>query len=263
MIYINKNEGFEYVSSGLFKSDGSWCHPRRIIDTYEIIFMYYGTAYICEGGIEYTLKQDDVLILSPGREHYGFCVSDESVSFAWLHYRTDCKSYKNISKHFKVSNAAAPRALFSQLMHTANTPGHSGKSVDLYAALYTEEILRNEKAQDDALCYLAARIKDYVIYNSEKNLSVKSIAACFGYHENHIGRIFKSAYDLNLKDYICVQRITYACSMLGTTIYTVKQISQIMNFKNENNFVKFFKYHTELTPSEYRRAYINKKINKK
>lgn len=96
MITLNENGTLKYVSSGLFQSDGSWIHPRGIIETYEIIFMYEGTAYICEDGTEYILHPDDVLILDPGREHYGFRVSEEYVSFSWLHFKTSCDRYKNL-----------------------------------------------------------------------------------------------------------------------------------------------------------------------
>lgn len=68
MITLNENGTLKYVSSGLFQSDGSWIHPRVTIETYEIIFMYEGTAYICEDGTEYILHPDDVLILDPDRD---------------------------------------------------------------------------------------------------------------------------------------------------------------------------------------------------
>lgn len=146
MITLNENGTLKYVSSGLFQSDGSWIHPRGIIETYEIIFMYEGTAYICEDGTEYILHPDDVLILDPGREHYGFRVSEEYVSFSWLHFKTSCDRYKNLPKHFHASNPAMPKTLFSQCMHIANTPGYDPVCTDLYTALYIEEIICNGSA---------------------------------------------------------------------------------------------------------------------
>ena len=76
-----------YISSGLFKSDGVWQHPKRIIDSYEIIFMHEGTAFICEEESEYILKKNDILVLEPGKLHYGFKESVEFVSFSWLHFK--------------------------------------------------------------------------------------------------------------------------------------------------------------------------------
>ncbi len=262
MITLNENGTLKYVSSGLFQSDGSWIHPRVTIETYEIIFMYEGTAYICEDGTEYILHPDDVLILDPGREHYGFRVSEEYVSFSWLHLKTSCDRYKNLPKHFHASNPAMPKTLFSQCMHIANTPGYDPVCTDLYTALYIEEIICNGSAVSVSKNRLAAQVKEYVNLNIEKDLTVRLVSEHFGYHENYISKVFKAAYGVLLSRYIVNQRLAYARALLNTTLYTVNQISRQLSFKSENHFVKFFKYHTHITPSEYRNSYTNIHINK-
>lgn len=263
MITLSPNKQINYVSSGIFKSDGPWQHPRTTTDTYEIILMYDGIAYICEGEAEYTLQKNDILILEPGTEHYGFKISNEYVSFSWLHYRTTISEYQCISKHFTAANPHALKTLFSQCLHTANTPGYNPICADLYTALYLEEILCNHKVSKETQNQLAAQIKEYVRLNIEKDISVKSIADHFGYHENHISKIFKSTYGVILKKYISEQKIEYIRALLSTTLYTVSRIAQTASFKSENHLIKFFKYHTGLTPSEYRNTYINTYTNKK
>ena len=237
MITLNENGTLKYVSSGLFQSDGSWIHPRVTIETYEIIFMYEGTAYICEDGTEYILHPDDVLILDPDREHYGFRVSEEYVSFSWLHFKTSCDRYKNLPKHFHSSNPAMPKTLFSQCMHIANTPGYDPVCTDLYTALYIEEIICNGSAVSISKNHLAAQVKEYVNLNIEKDLTVRLVSEHFGYHENYISKVFKAAYGVLLSRYIVNQRLAYARALLNTTLYTVNQISRQLSFKSENHFV--------------------------
>lgn len=260
MINLNKKDSIEYISSGLFKSDGDWCHPHRTIDSYEIIFMNKGCAYICEDSENYTVKENDVLFLEPGKEHYGFRTSTDHVSFFWLHFITDSERYKHIEKHFSVSNPSALKTLFSQCLHTVNTPAYTSVCADLYTALIAEEILCCVISAPGN--YLATQIKEYISLNTDKALTVKSIAARFGYHENHISRIFKETYGVLLRDYIADRRLAHARNLLHTTLYTVDRISQILSFKSENHFVKFFKYHTNITPTEYRNAYPNTHTNK-
>lgn len=262
MIYLNENEYIEYVSSGLFKSDGSWRHPRRVTDSFEIIFMYDGTAYIGEEGEEYVLRKNDVLFLERGKEHYGFRTSEEFVSFAWLHFVTNSEKYKAIKKCFTASNPNALKNLFSQCMHAVNTPNYDRVCADLYTALFAEEILRSSRPGTASANMLAASIKEYVNANADKNLSVSGVADRFGYHENHTSRVFKSAYGTGLKEYILKRKIEYAEALLGTTLYTVGRIAYMLSFKSENHFIKFFKYHTGLTPTEYRNTYINTHVNK-
>lgn len=105
-------------------------------------------------------------------------------------------------------------------------------------------------------------MKEYVNLNIEKDLTVRLVSEHFGYHENYISKVFKAAYGVLLSRYIVNQRLAYARALLNTTLYTVNQISRQLSFKSENHFVKFFKYHTHITPSEYRNSYTNIHINK-
>jgi len=262
MINLNERDNLHFLSAGLFKSDGVWRHQRRIIDSYEIIFVHEGTIYICEDGIEYILKKNDVLLLEPGKEHYGYKDSTDPVSASWLHYQTNCAEYMNYLKNFTVPDHYTLKTLFSQCLHTANTQGYNRITLDFYTALIIEELLKNIKTSSSSGNYLASQIKEFVRLNIEQNLSVKTIAEHFGYHENHVSRVFKTTYGTLLKTYIAGQRLEFSRNLLLNTMYSIKQISQMMSFKSENHFIKFFKYHTKMYPSEYRNTYCNTHMNK-
>ena len=253
----------KYISSGLFKSDGVWQHPKRIIDSYEIIFMHEGTAFICEEESEYILKKNDILVLEPGKLHYGFKESVEFVSFSWLHFKALKERYKNLPKHIEITEPYILKNLLSQCLHTANTPSYSSVCNDLYTALIIEEILTMEKAQSVPGKYLSVQIKEWIRVNIEKDITIGMLAKEIGYHENHISRVFKEAYSVGLKNYITEMRLENVKNLLSTTLYTIKQIAGIMSFKSENHLIKFFKYHMNMTPTEYRNTYVNIKINKK
>ncbi len=262
MILLNKDENTEYSSSGLFKSDGIWCHPRRVIDTYEIIFVYEGTAYICEDGIEYELGANDILILEPGKLHYGYRESENFVSFMWLHFKICKKQHCSLPKHMHMSEPYMLKNLFAQCLHTVNTPTYSPVCADLYTALILEEIASEQKTRAYAGRQLSANIREWIRLNIEKDISVCSIARHFGYHENHVSRVFKEAYGVGLKDYIIKMKLDNAKNLLSASLYSVKQISRILSFRSENHFIKFFKYHVKITPTEYRNTYINTHVNK-
>jgi len=252
-----------YIHSGLFKSDGIWQHPKRVIDSYEIIFMHEGIAYIYEDGIEYTLKKNDILVLEPGKLHYGFKESKEFVSFSWIHFKTTKENYKNLPKHMQITEPYILKNLLSQCLHTANTPSYDRICCDLYTALIIEEILTLEKATGFSGKYLSVQIKEWIRVNIEKDITVGMIAKEMGYHENHISRVFKSAYSVGIKEYIADMRLENIKNLLSTTLYTIKQIAHMLSFKSENHLIKFFKYHMNMTPTEYRNTYVNTRINKK
>ncbi len=261
MITVNSNDNITYASSGLFKSDGEWIHPKRIIDTYEIIIMYEGTAYLAEADTEFTLNKNDVLFLEPGKEHFGYKASTAPVSFFWLHYNTFGEKYKKLPKFISISDPYSLKALCSQLLHTANTPSYDHTSSELFCALIAEEIISKSKTEDMPGNLLAIQIKEWIRINLNKPLTVKKIAENFGYHENHIARVFKSSFNIGIKEYITECKLKATKDMLCTTLYTIKQVAHIHGFESENHFIKFFKYHTGMTPTECRNIHINTHIN--
>ena len=261
MITLNCKDSLTYVSSGLFKSSDTWIHPRRRIDTYEIIIMYEGTAFICEEGQEFQLHKNDILFLEPEKEHFGYKKSDEFVSFAWIHFKTTGYRFKNLPKLTHTDDIFSLKTLVSQLLHTTNTPSYNDTVSDMFCALIAEEILFQNKSDDVSGKLLAVQIKEWIRININKNITVKQIAEHFGYHENHISRIFKNSYNICVKKYITEYKIKITKDMLLTSLYSIKQIAYLCGFDSENHFIKFFKYHANITPTEYRNTYINTHIN--
>lgn len=263
MLFLDSDTLLQYISSGLFKSDGEWIHPKREIDSCEIIFITEGTAYICEDEKNFILSENDIFILEPNKIHFGFQPSTNPVSFFWLHFNTFGDNYNNLPKHFNISNSFHLKTLFSQLLHIANTPDYSNICPDLFTALIIEEVLFQNRTTMFSGSTLAVQIKEWIRININSDINVKKVAKHFGYHENYIGKIFRATYNIGIKEYITDSKLKNTKNLLSTTLYTIKQIAYATGFENENHFVKFFKYHSGMTPTEYRNIYTNTHINKK
>lgn len=263
MLTVDNKNTIEYISAGLFNSDQVWCHPRRCIDTYEIIFMLEGCAYINESGYEYTLTQNDILLLDCQKEHYGFQPSTEKVSFFWIHFKVDDEAVNSLPKFFSVSEPYLLKNLFSQCLHICNTSSYDKVCADLYTALIIHEIKKNFKESSSSSNYLATRIREWIRVNIDKNITLTDIAYEFSLHPNHISRVFKQTYGIGIKKHINSEKLKKSQSLLLTTHLNIKQISLELSFQSENHFIKFFKYHTKITPSEYRNSYTNTHTNKK
>lgn len=261
MITLNCNSTLTYVSSGLFKSAGEWIHPKRSIDTYEIIIMYEGNAFICENACNFELKKNDILLLEPSKEHYGYKSSTDFVSFAWLHFNAVGEHFQALPKLIHSDDLFSLRTLISQLLHASNTPNCSSITSDMFCALIVEEILFLNKTTEIPGNTLAVQIKEWIRNNISKNITVQQIAEHFSYHKNHIARIFKNSYNISIKQYITSHRLKLAKDQLCNTLYNINQIALSCGFESENHFVKFFKYHSGVTPTEYRNIYINTHIN--
>ena len=74
----------QFSHMGYFNSEKPWIHPKRISNTYEIIFVTDGQVFMREEDKDYTLNKGDLLILNPNLSHEGFKES-ANVKFYWLH----------------------------------------------------------------------------------------------------------------------------------------------------------------------------------
>lgn len=59
----------EYISSGLFIAQDEWIHPRRIIDSYEIIFVMNGKVFLRENDTKYSINKTGLRIFSEPAFH--------------------------------------------------------------------------------------------------------------------------------------------------------------------------------------------------
>ena len=248
----------EFSSCGNFVSRGEWSHPRRTNDTYEIIFVLSGKVYISEGGRNHILEKNDILILSPKKEHYGFR-SSKDVSFFWLHFKTKATLLEN---RFAFSDTAQLMSLFRMLMHLRSTPFYPPSSCNHITCLIINEIsfLSKKVERSENAAYMAA---EYVTANIRLRLTVSDVAERLGYNPDYLCRLFKQVFGKNLKSYIAEETVKTAKTLLSEPGSSPGFVSEMLGFESENLFSKFFKYHEGITPSKYISMCYNTHINHK
>ena len=259
MITFDDEICFSYESSGNFVTDDEWIHPIRKIDSFELILMLEGEAFIFEGKNEYRISKNDMLILSPNTEHGGYKPSFGDTSFFWLHFKTNeaipFKYLKNADTHEIIK-------LLKRLLHITNMPEYSKKTADSLAYLIFEEL--NLIGRENPIHQVKiAEIIEYIRINSHKPLTVKKLANHFNYNSDYIGKIFRQELDMGCKEYIIEQRLKLVENLLMTTKLSIKEIAARLSFPDENGFIKFFSYHRKMSPGEYRKQYYNTHLNNK
>ena len=260
MINFENGGYFSYETIGEFQSDGEWIHPRRTIDSFELIFVLDGTVYITENEIDYKIGKNSMIILEPEKEHYGTKIVNTAVSFYWFHFKTDLplpfKTADNLSQY-------DIKYLLKKLLHITNTSGYSFASSDSLGYLIYEELIQISHTPSENASVTVSLIKQYVKNNLHRNITVNEIAQNLRYNSDYIGKLFKNTTGISLKNYICDCRIKLAKDFLLTSNLKIKEIAQKLDFTDENLFVKFFIYHEKITPTLFRKKYYNTNINNK
>ena len=245
-----KSLNFEY--GGKFTSRAEWRHPERTIDTYEWIVMTEGDAVIEEDGVSYELHEGSVLLLEPGRVHRGGVVSKNRVSFYWIHFRRDDTLL--LEKCFSLREPYDVYLLCRQLLHYAQKQYPPDACDALLRVLFCE-LEQQSRSGQEASGALVSRVREWIRINADRALEVGDVAAQFGYHADYLSRVFQKAYGHGLKAEIAACKMRSIKRLLMESDLTLYQIADRVGIPDYKLFLKFFKYHEGMTPTEFRALY--------
>lgn len=251
-------ENAKYLFGGKFISRGTWCHPDRLPDNAELILVLKGHFSMTEEGIEYPLQPGDVLRLDAFARHWGTDPTTDTVSFYWVHFVGADKADLP-PKHFRPSSTAQAELLIRQLLHYGENPDYPADCADALLKVLLAEL--NHTAPQTGGRQTVNTILQWIKYNEGIPLRVSDVAAHFGYNEDYLNRLFKRFYPQGLKAYLDECRLQAITHDLLHEDISLQTLASKHGFTEYKYFLKFFKYHTGLSPTQYRKTYSDFYLN--
>lgn len=83
--------------------------------------------------------------------------------------------------------------------------------------------------------------------------SVKDLASELNISESYFHHLYKKYFEISPIADAINSRVEYSKQLLSSSNYSVREISEMLNYKNDTQFMKQFKLITNMTPSEYRK----------
>lgn len=254
MIILNDFQ-LEFASIGLFDTDNEWSHPKITVKTYELILVVNGNVNIAEENTSYNLKKGDLLLLNKDKEHYGTKKSYGHTSFYWLHFHCN-KVEKLLKKPVYTLDSLLAERTMKELSHLFATNKERAEVALLNFLLEIEGV-------NDYKNPLAYEIAEFVRINQNTPITVNDLSKRFGYNPDYLSKLIKKEFGFDAKTLITKYRLEYLKSLLVNTDYSLKEIAESAGFENLNYFIKFFKYHEKITPSNFRKKYFLLHMNNK
>ena len=118
------------------------------------------------------------------------------------------------------------------------------------AGVKEENVTSSLDVKENVVLSLA---KQYISDNIERAITLPEVAAYCHLSTKQLTRIFNEYEGTPPGEYINKKRIKIAQRYLNNDSYSLKQISELLNFTNEYYFNSFFKKHTGLPPGKYRK----------
>ena len=123
---------------------------------------------------------------------------------------------------------------------------------------FTEDIvsilmtLKSDTKNPDKYAQLADSVEDYLITNYNKNITNDILSKEFGFVPSYISRIFKRSKGVSPNEYVTHYRIELAKKLISENPdMRIKEIADIVGFKEAYYFSKTFKKETGMWPTEY------------
>jgi len=100
----------------------------------------------------------------------------------------------------------------------------------------------------------------FIKFNYKRRLKLNDVSREICVSPNHLNNIFKEITGKTVMQYLKDYKIKIACYLLGNTAKTLKAIAEELGYYDQYHFSKDFKNHIGYSPLQYRRKYLNIKL---
>jgi two-component system response regulator YesN len=104
------------------------------------------------------------------------------------------------------------------------------------------------------------QIKQYIILHSQEDISLEMIARKVELSPFYISKVFKEQLGINYIDFLTECRIQKAKSLMSNPELSLKEITFDVGYNDPNYFSKVFKKSCGISPTDYRKTMLSKKL---
>ena len=278
-----------FASAGKFVEGDGTIHPRRSLDSAVLLVGCGGCYPIAQDGREYQLTENRFLLLFPGHTHYGTAPAHGGQSHLWCHFcfpesiaeysesARSCAAVR-IPEFGTLLHPERIKLLFHQMIDASERiyeDENSKKQIcGLYIRLILAELNENTLESDRAALSAdtdahanrkrraaAAKVKEYLRIHAHEDIRASRLASAFHYNPDYLTHIFRKEYGMTLCAYTNSVRIKEAKKLLLDSDMKIGDIAAAVGFRDAKYFMKAFKKHTGVTPSEFRQSYYRVHMN--
>ncbi|ERL63862.1 AraC family transcriptional regulator [Schleiferilactobacillus shenzhenensis] len=281
MLYVNNTETIDarFISAGTFIHEAGWTHQRRIIDSYELMLPIQGAVPMQVGENAYQLKPGALLVVPPNVPHAGAAPTATAVRFDWFHMTLpDVHAVTEplvITEQINRAGLLLPNytdelvmdrvyMIATQLLDVYQARGRQAylqsilNSMLYEIAMQERIVLSKQAAGDEAL----QPVQDWLRIHARENINLNQIAAFFSYNPSYLSRLYKAKMHRTIGEEIEHFRLQAAETQLLETTKTVDQIARSVGYDDPKYFMRLFKKHENMTPTQFRKAYDRRHFNR-
>lgn len=271
----------EFITVGRSTWQAGMQHFSRTFHVYDLIFCTSGALYLTEEDKAYEITGGQMLVLEPGRKHWGHRPTEVDTQLYWLHFTHD-KPIRTVQEediawtmplHKGTDHDTQPiRQLmyipkYAQLDMDLLTP-ILDEMVDLYQMLQLEDALKLHALLGQLLSRLQKSIQsrkssrsklisdgiaEYLHQRRHEPFHASALEEHFHFNQDYLIRCFKKHRGMTPHQYVQSLSVEEAKQLLAGTTLLVETIAEKVGIADYNYFIRMFRTSTGLTPGKYRK----------
>ena len=272
-----------FIEGNLTKFERGTPHPDRTdLEYFDIIFVKKGRLFLTEGERNFTINQNEMLVLLPFKHHFPTRPTDEETEFYWLHFYTDSYYTEGDESRKLTTNIPIPSLHFHNHSYTIHLQKKCKlvdyeeiyKKIDQLLLATTNEnkdlsfwdiqinffslinLLEYQGMAMDSGYVMSEKIARFIRDNYHKPITSKKLAEEFNIHENTIAKYMKRYYNVTALEYLNTHRLEQARILLLKTDESIQSISEQCGFSDGSYFSSAFKKTYGLSPLNYRKKHM-------
>lgn len=282
------NAAVEFESAGQFIGLPGWIHEKRILESFELIFVTRGVLPLNVGTENLQISQGEIMLIPPESIHMGSEHLVSTLEFFWVHFRL--QSWHRSSPNYDtpstatmvVKTAACTIALplMGTPMNTNRLTVMFDQLLDIYQMSYPNPSFYCNYFTACLLCEVASlaqlagdaddkqrkqhtlqKVREWIRINAFEDISVNRIAEQFHYSPSYLSTIYKQHFGISITTQISKIRVEHAQEMLLQGSMSVQQVAETCGYDDAKYFMRVFKQHTGLTPTNYRKSFTMRHFN--
>lgn len=99
---------------------------------------------------------------------------------------------------------------------------------------------------------LVEKVIECINENIMLQFDLDSLSEKLNYNKDYLSRAFKKEMGISVNNYINAEKIRMSKKLLNNSDMSIADIAKALGWDESNKFLKFFKYHEKITPSQYR-----------
>lgn len=256
-----KTSYFYVTVAGNFLCDDSYRVQRDSFVDYLLVLVANGMGTVEVDGQVEEITDGCVFLLDARRPHiYGTSTGWEAT---WIHFNGNSSTnmlkliFEQSGHVIKVSNTHTVRHYLSLILNglslemPVSEPLTSSYIHRILAELLTDS---NRTVRDQSGTSVVEDALSLIHANYARKLSIRELASFVHTSPYHFSRLFRAQTGYSPYEYIINVRMDQAMRLLRNTNKTISEISHLVGFQSESNFVSTFKRTMNITPGRFRSA---------